>query len=847
VGNVLAIDGPRTDVNDFTDFYWDKMRRMTEAFRYPGLRTRYTYWPDGEVKTIQKSRVTNPVDADVRDPFPADLIPAEWQIESRTYYPTGDVNQITDAVGGQKTHVYDTLGRLDSLTESVDLSNNRTTHYVYDLAGQRLEEYRGWNSEDQIRYSKTGYTATGKIDWVEDGIKSPTPGQVTVGAGSRTDLVYDGYDRLYQTIYPNPTSGLPDSSTYEQFGYDANGNQTTKRNRSGITLVTDFDPMNRERTRTVPDNPAVTGDYAYTVTDTYNLLGQKLTVSADGQTIATTYDSGGRIDYVTDTYGGNNYVVDHTYDGAGNRTGMTWPGGGSLTYTFDEYDRMDVVTSNIPGLTPTQMQLADYTYDTLSRKDFVAFGNGTSLDPSYFADDSLQSLIGTIPGRSVTNVFQRNLQRQITNVSWTVGSPTSQWSESIFSWTPPSSNAVYAPDKLNRYSTVGGVGIGYDVNGNLTSDGTWTFTYDEENRLRTANASGQPTVAYEYDPIGRRRAKTVGTTKTVFLSDGVEEIEERDGTTNAVLRRYAYGKGIDERIAMIDSSACGGRCFYLTNYQGSTIALTNQDGSINQTYGYDPYGNPSTSVAGIPVTGNPFRFTGRRLDPETGLYYYRARYYSPKLGRFLQTDPAGMNAGLNFYAYVNGDPLNLVDPTGLIELSLGVGFDAFFIGGAKVGIAVYVDTTSGEIGIKAVGGAGAGYGGGPAIILEAAPSTGEPAANHIETSSAVVVSGNVGPVSVEKSFPLTKNGEPVKGKEPSETSGNVKVEAETHIRPQAKIGGSITTDVKIKMGTSVIPDTYHAMEKVGVKIINKMEEATKPFTCPKNSDGSMSTPCGNIW
>src|SRR5213075_1326724 len=141
---------------------------------------RYTYWPDGEIQAIRKSKVDSPTEADVTDPFPQDLNPSEWQVvESRSYYPTGDVNQVTDAVGAVTTHVYDALGRLDSLIEPVDLANSRTTRYVYDLAGQKIEEYRGWNTIDQIRYNKIGYTATGQIDWIEDPIKSPVAGQFT--------------------------------------------------------------------------------------------------------------------------------------------------------------------------------------------------------------------------------------------------------------------------------------------------------------------------------------------------------------------------------------------------------------------------------------------------------------------------------------------------------------------------------------------------------------------------------------------------------------------------------------------------------------------------------------------
>ncbi len=226
-------------------------------------------------------------------------------------------------------------------------------------------------------------------------------------------------------------------------------------------------------------------------------------------------------------------------------------------------------------------------------------------------------------------------------------------------------DAYAAVNALNQYPTVTPAGgsataIGYDPNGNLTSDGTFAFAYDPENRLMTAAKTGT-SVAYAYDPLGRRTTKSVtggsyaGT--TYFLDSGDDEIAEYDNT-GALQRRFVPGDSIDQPIAMV--TAAGVKTFFHQDKTGSVIAMSDASGAITEgPYTYDAYGN------GAPYSGVPYKYTGRRLDPETGLYYYRARYYSSALGRFLQTDPIGYKDDLDAYLYVHDDPTDKTDPTGL--------------------------------------------------------------------------------------------------------------------------------------------------------------------------------------
>jgi RHS repeat-associated protein len=205
-------------------------------------------------------------------------------------------------------------------------------------------------------------------------------------------------------------------------------------------------------------------------------------------------------------------------------------------------------------------------------------------------------------------------------------------------------------------ATFGAASFTYDDNGNLTSDGVRSYTWNARDQL--ASLTGPVNGSFAYDGFGRRRSKTIGATTTQFLYDGVNPVQELSGGTPTA--NLLTGLGIDEFFTRTD--AVGVRN-YLTDALGSSVALADGSGTVQTEYSYDPFG--STTASGASST-NSFAFTGREGDG-TGLYYYRARYYHPTAQRFIAEDTLGFGAGdTNLYGYTFNDPTNSTDPTGEI-------------------------------------------------------------------------------------------------------------------------------------------------------------------------------------
>jgi RHS repeat-associated protein len=213
-------------------------------------------------------------------------------------------------------------------------------------------------------------------------------------------------------------------------------------------------------------------------------------------------------------------------------------------------------------------------------------------------------------------------------------------------------------NNLNQYGSVGSSSLSYDGNGNLTQFGSNSFSFNTENQL-TGFSNGSTTLAFEYDALSRQAVKAqTGGSSTRFLYSGFRNIADYDKTSGNLLTRHIFGAALDEPVADVDGTS--GNVTYLHQDRNhSVVARTDSSGNVLSKDNFSAFGESSS------LTTNRFGYTAQRFDSESGQYYYRARYYEPAIGRFIQPDPIGYSVGLNLYGYVGNNPISFVDPLGL--------------------------------------------------------------------------------------------------------------------------------------------------------------------------------------
>ena len=226
-------------------------------------------------------------------------------------------------------------------------------------------------------------------------------------------------------------------------------------------------------------------------------------------------------------------------------------------------------------------------------------------------------------------------------------------------------SSTHNHDDLNRLLEDDSFTYTYDDNGNLTTktntttSAVTTYTWDAQDQLIQIDRPDSTTVTYKYDGLGRRIEKNVAGSITRYVYDGEDILLEYDGT-NTFRARYSHGDQVDQPLML--QKAGLGFFYYHSNHQGSITHLTNSSGTVANSYVYDSYGRRLSVFESVI---QPFSYTGREYDVESGLYYYRARYFDAQTGRFLSEDPIGFLGGdFNLYRYVLNNPINFNDPKG---------------------------------------------------------------------------------------------------------------------------------------------------------------------------------------
>ena len=679
-GNLLTLTDPAGNTGKFI---YDGLNDLLTATTPKGNTTTFAYDTVGNLISMHDplGNATNLAYDSVGQL--ASKTDANGHVTTFGYDSLGNLTTITDALGHKKTLAYDAVGRLTSATDA----NGHTGVVAFDVLNRITKISDPLGNTTQFAYDPVGNL-------------------VTFTDANNHSSVY-AYDTVNNLISVTDALGH-----LTQYSYDPNSNRTAFKNAKGNTATFGYEALNR--LSSVSDPLGNTTSYVY---DSVGNLAQKTDANGtinrfiydpvnrltgilygDGKTVSYTYDADGHRLNMTDPIGVTTYsydvagrltsvnapgneIVSYGYDAVGNRIELKYPDAKTLSYGYDATNRLIQVTDWL-------LRSTDYTYDSANNLIRTAYPNGASISFSYDTANRLANVLNAavngkpmlnltymldpagnrtaVSADGITTRFSYDSLNEL--ISAQLGPLTSTWKYDAvgnrIQQVTPLGTTNYVYDAADRLLQAGPRQFTYDRNGSELSataglSGTpILYAYDAANHLVSANAGKMIASSFVYDGDGNRVAQTTQKGAYTYVNDIAAQLP-------VVLQEFGpdgqitYARG----IGLIEEFSNSFNYFYHSDGLGSIIALSNTSGRPAAAYIYDVWGNALLSISDDVGTKNKFRFTGEALDPETQLYYLRARYYDASIGRFGEKD-ALMNSA-NRFSYSLNNPVRFIDPTGL--------------------------------------------------------------------------------------------------------------------------------------------------------------------------------------
>lgn len=648
----------------FSSATYDARGNLISTTDSAGLRRSLAYNSKGLISTLTAPAQVNVSSIPVVSGGVVSTIAPDMRKVSFSYSSAGDLEVMTDALGNETRIGTDQLGRPTTNTSPLGYTS-KTQYNELDLVTQTINALQ--------ESASASYDVAGRVL------------SITNAAGVQIEsYTYDGQGRLVRT-----TDALGRAAIFE---YDSSNRLIKTIDRKGQATTLTYTERGQVAAIESPDRA---------INFSYDALGRTAEVRDPVSVNTFQYDAVDRVTRIESITAAGSHQLRYSYDSLGRLSQRTLSGSGFTeseitTYSWDNADRLLGHTTQVGG----EGHVTRYSYDAAGRlsERKVQAGNTQDLITQTYGYDSLDRLsqikylkaAGTAVEQLIEQIdYEYDANGRRTTKSTLNANGTGQ-GETPMTAVFDAANRMTAIT-LNLGGTSKTFNLTYDANGNLvqkqnaadTSEQT-LYAWDASNRLirieqSEAGGSNLMAASYSYDAFGRRVQNTMsqgGQISTVqYLYEGTQALGEiRDGKLS---HRLLTGLSLDETIARIAINSSGqkdvaGSRIYITDALNSVIAQLADDDNANlqNSYAYSPYGQ--TGTVGPDVTGNPNQYTSRESD-RTGLYYYRARYYDAVLKRFISSDTIGLAGGMNTHAYVNGNPISGMDPTGLIDTYRGPG------------------------------------------------------------------------------------------------------------------------------------------------------------------------------